>query len=89
MLFRSPEQAEESDGAGSEGKTAGDSHDAPDARGSADGHGDTTESSDGDADGNEESSGDDTESDSAVYKDSDLERDAPPPASPPRGKSSS
>ena len=51
-------------------------------------HGDTTEVSGRGAGGGEEDSGEDTESDSAAYKDSNLERDAPRQASPPRGKSS-
>ena len=84
----SVERAEEDEGAGLEGESAGDDHDAPDVRGSADKRGDTTESSDGGTDVGEGSSSDGTESDSAAYKDSDLERDAPPPVSSPRGKSS-
>ena len=74
----SAEQAEEDDDAGSEHETVGDGRDASEARESAEEHGDTTELSGEGAGGSEESSGEDNESDSAAYKDSDLERDAPP-----------
>ena len=84
----SAERAEEGDDAGSEEETVGDGRDAPDARESAGERGDTTEESGEGAGGGEESNGENTESDSATYKDSDLERDAPPPVSSPRGKSS-
>ena len=40
-------------------------------------HGDTTEVSGGGAGGGEEDCGEDTKSDSAAYKDSDLECEAP------------
>ena len=82
------EQAEEDEGAGSEGEAVGDDHGTPDVRGSADEHSDTTESSDGGADVGDGSGGNDSDSDSAAYKDSDLELDAPPSISSPRGKSS-
>ena len=73
----------------------------PDTRRPADKRGDTTESSNGGADAAKGGGGDDddaydvtspvplagSDSDSASYRDEDLERDAPPPVSSSRGKS--
>ena len=73
----------------------------PNVREPADRHGDTTESSDGGAGADEGGGGDDdgaraaaspvplagSDSDSADYRDKDLERDAPPPVSSSHSKS--
>ena len=98
----SDEQTEEGAVVAGGEEAEGGAHAAPDARGSSDRHGDTTESSGGAA-GAGEGGGDDdddartttspvpsagSDSDSAAYRDEDLERGAPPPVSLPRGKSS-
>ena len=86
---------------GGDDATAGDES-GGDGRVGADTHGDTTESSGGGADVGGDDGGDDdaahtatspvpaagSDSDSAAYRDEDLERDAPPPVSSSRGKSS-
>ena len=99
----SDEQAGEGADAAAGEEAEGDAHAVPDAGGPSDLHGDTTESSGGPATAGEGGGGDGdddartatspapaagSDSDSAAYRDEDLERDAPPPVSSPRGKSS-
>ena len=99
----SNEQVAEEEDAASEGEAGGDAPTASDTGRQADRRGDTTESSDVDVDvdggGGGDGDGDDdraaassvpstgSDSDSAAYKDSELERDIPPPVSSSRGKS--
>ena len=98
----SDEQVEGETDATAEDEAGGGARVVPGARRPADKHGDTTESSGGGADVGEGGGGDDdaaraatspvpsadSDSDSAAYRDEDLERDAPPPVSSSRGKSS-
>ena len=93
---------EEEEDAASEGEADGDARVAPKVGEQTDKHDDTTESSDGGADADDDGDGDDhdaraaaspvpaagSNSESATYRNSELERNAPPPVSSSRGKSS-